>query len=64
MRIVRGNGVKKTEEVNASKGFLKLSGLEIRAKKSSLNLVIRQQVIGDLKKSRFIEEVGAKFSTL
>jgi len=54
---------KKTDEdsvVNTSKCFIKLSGLEIGAKKSPLNLAIRQVVMGNIKKSSFTRKVEDK----
>ena len=53
----------KTDEdsvVNTSKCFIKLSGLETGAKKSPLNLAIRQVVTGNIKKSSFTRKVEGK----
>ena len=54
---------KKTDEestVNTNKCFIKLSGLEIGAKRSPLNLAIRQVVMGNIEKSSFTRKVEGK----
>lgn len=54
---------KKTDEksmVNTNKCSIKLSGQEIRAKKSPRNLAIRQVVMGNIKKSSFTRKVEGK----
>lgn len=60
VRTVRGNGIKRQKGresmINTNQGFVKPSGLKIRAAKSPPNLALRTLLVSNLKKSNFTEK--------